>query len=119
MTLQAAKILVGRSDVAVIDEAVAAARGEDVVVPCKRTNTGSMTCHGSQTTAAFGIPDLDKAFVGAYSKMRAALDPGHRSYRVVLQFTEFGDTASLRIPHVNTGAKADAKDIAAAPVYKV
>ena len=114
-----AEVLLRLADVAVVDEAVAAAGGEDVVVPGEGADPGGVARHGAEAALFVGVPDLDEAFVGADCDVRAALDPGDGCDDVVLEVAELVHFAGMGVPHVDAGAKADPQDVAAAPVDEV
>ena len=61
-----------------------------------------MACHGSETTTAFGIPDLDKAFVGSYGDVRTPLYPRYGGDGVVGEIAELGYATRGRVPHVDS-----------------
>ena len=77
--------LIGLPDVTVVDETVARAGGEDVVVPGQGAYAGGVTCHGSEAAAFLCVPDLNEAFVCTYGDVGTALDPRDRGNDVVLE----------------------------------
>ena len=75
VTCKAAEVLVGGADVAMVDEAVARAGREDVVVPGEGANPSGVPCHGAETAGFLCVIYLHEAFVRADCDMRASLDP--------------------------------------------
>jgi hypothetical protein len=120
MAREATEVLIRRADVAVVDETVAAARGEDMIVPSESTNAGRMPRHCAKTTGLLRVVDLHEALICADGDVAAALDPGDGGYEVVVfEFAEFGHFAAGRVPHVNAGSQANTEDIGGAPVDEV
>ena len=100
-----------------VNQSVPAAGSEDVIVPGECANASGVASHCSEAARLFSIVDLHEAFICADGNVGAALDPGNRCHQVVIrQFAEFGDFARGGVPHVDTGAKANAKDIRRTPV---
>lgn len=91
-----------------------------MVVPGEGADAGGVAGHGAETAGFLRIVDLHEAFVGADGDVAAALDPGYGGDEVVvLEFAEFGHFAAGGVPHVDTGAEADAEDVSGAPVDEV
>ena len=99
---EAAAVLVGGAHVAVVDHAVAGARGEDVFVPGEGADAGGVASHGAEAAGFFSVVDLDEAFVGADGEVGASLDPGDGGDEVVVgEFAELVHAAGGGIPHVH------------------
>ena len=59
------EVVLGSSNVSVVDVTISRTGGEDVVVPGETTDATCVTGHGSDLLAAFGVPDLDFSLVGS------------------------------------------------------
>lgn len=70
MTNKLAKPLIRLAHVAMVDGTIPRSRCQDVLVPCKGTNTSSMSHHGTKTTLGLRIPNLDLTSIRAYRDMR-------------------------------------------------
>ena len=80
-----AEILFGLPHITVIDETIAGARSQDVIIPGQGAHAGSVTRHGAETPLLFCVPDLDKAFISTDGNMSTALDPRHGCNNVILK----------------------------------
>lgn len=77
--------VVGNTDIMVDDVGITASRGQDeVVVPGKGTNTGTVTIHGTDLLHSLNVPHLDNTAVSSDSKVVALLDPGDRGDGITL-----------------------------------
>ena len=63
-----------------------------------------MACHGSEAATAFGIPDLDEAFVRSYGDVRTALNPRDGGDSIVGEIAELSYSTRGRVPHVDSSA---------------
>ena len=87
-----AEVLFGLPHIAVIDETIARARSQDVIIPGQGAYAGSVTRHGTETPLLLSVPDLHKTFVGTDGNMSAALNPGDRCDDIILKIAELVDT---------------------------
>lgn len=60
-----------------------------------------MAHHGSQSSTMLCIPDLYETLARTNCKVGTSLDPAHTGHGIILQLTELGHSARLRVPHVD------------------
>ena len=112
-----------RADVALQDEAVAAARRQDVPVPGQSADPGRVALQRVDLLVGRHVPDLDVPFVGAHGNQVAAdpVGPGHGSHRVAVlrEVAEPGDLAGAGAPQVDGRAEPDGEHVLRRPVDQV
>ena len=88
--------------VMVEDEGVAAAGGQDVLVPRQRRNAGSVAVEVADGLAALGVPDLGEGVGGADCDVLAVGSPGQGGDVVVaLHRHQLLDVAGGGVPEVD------------------
>lgn len=106
-------LVLGDTDIVVVDEARAGTGGEQVLVPAHDADTGVMAVHGSELGTLLNVPDLDLTRTETCSNIGAVTAPLDRGdVSVLWALEEAGHGARLCRPDVDVTLEANGNLVA-------
>ena len=113
-------LVLGDTDIVVVDKTGASASGEKVLVPAHNTNAGVVTEHAAELGTLLDIPDLDLSRTETssdVSTVTAPLDRGNVGRGIALEKRVYG--TSFRRPDVDGTLKTNGDLVTGRPVEEV